>query len=156
MGLQENFQKERVSRLGLRKPVTVEPATTMRDALTEMRERELGCAIVVDSGRRPIGIFTESMLIELLPGSGVRYDEPVENYMTREFPTVKVSDPIADVLDIMQRQGIRLLCVVDDQGRVAGLTGQRGLMEYVTDHFPGQVMVQRIGQPPSYCTREGA
>ena len=56
----------------------------------------------------------------------------------------------------MQLKNLRFLCVVDENGQVAGLTGQRGLMEYVAEHFPGEVMVQRIGQPPYLSDREGA
>jgi hypothetical protein len=45
--------------------------------------------------------------------------------------------------------------VVDEEGKVTALAGQKSLMEYVAEHFPGQVMVQRIGCPP--CSeREGA
>ena len=40
--------------------------------------------------------------------------------------------------------------------RIAGLTGQKGLIEFVADHFPGQVMVQRIGGQPYPSDREGA
>ncbi len=56
----------------------------------------------------------------------------------------------------MLLKNVRMLCVVDEQGRVVGLTGQRGLMEYVAEHFPGEVMVQRIGQPSYMSDREGA
>ena len=45
--------------------------------------------------------------------------------------------------------------VTDDDGRVDALTGQKGLMEYVAEHFPKQVMVQRIGSPVIQ-DREGA
>ena len=45
---------------------------------------------------------------------------------------------------------------VDDQGKLVGLTGQKGLMEYVAEHFPGEVMVQRVGEKPYTQSREGA
>ncbi len=56
----------------------------------------------------------------------------------------------------MKIKNVRFLCVVDEDRRVVGLTGQKGLMEYVADHFPRQVMVQRIGCTPFLATREGA
>ena len=83
-------------------------------------------------------------------------DQPIEQFMAPRCPWVQKGDPISDVLEAMQLKNIRFLCVVDDDGRVAGLTGQRGLMEYVAEHFPGQVMVQRVGQPPYLSDREGA
>ena len=156
MGLQENFRNEPVSQLEIRQPVTVPATASVRDTVASMKERDLGCAIVIDGDRKPIGIFTESMLTALLPQGVQALDELVEKHMAQPCPWVRSTDPIADVLEAMQLKNLQFLCVVDKQNRVVGLTGQRGLMEYVAEHFPGQVMVQRIGQPPYLSDREGA
>jgi CBS domain-containing protein len=121
-----------------------------------MRKQNIGCAIVVNDEQNPIGIFTESMLTELLSLGPVAFDKPIKNFMAERCPWTTTADPISDVLDAMQLKNIRLLCVVDENKKVVGLTGQRGLMEYVAEHFPGQVTVQRIGQPPYLSDREGA
>ncbi len=156
MGLRENFRNEHVDQLELREPVAVSPTATVREALSMMRDRDLGCAIMVDDNRKPIGMFDESILTKLLSQGPLDIDQPIEKYATRQFPLVKTSDPIADLLEIMQTKSIRMVFVIDAQDRVVGVTGQRGVMEYVAEHFPGQVMVQRIGLPPYYCSREGA
>ncbi len=156
MGLQENFRNEQVRQLEMRDPVVVTADVTLREALTQMRERNVGCAIVVDEDRKPQGMFTESMLVEMLSHGPLSLDEPIEKYMADRCPWVRMDDPIADVLDAMQLKNIRMLCVVDEQNRVVGLTGQRGLMEYVAEHFPGEVTVQRVGQSPYLSDREGA
>ena len=156
MGLKENIRNERVDQLELREPVTVAPTATVRDALSMMRDRDLGCAVMVDNDRKPIGTFDESMLTKLLSEGPLDIDQPIEKYVTTQFPLVRTTDPIANVLEVMQTRSVRMLFVVDSQDRVVGVTGQRGVMEYVADHFPGQVMVQRIGLPPYYCSREGA
>jgi CBS domain-containing protein len=156
MGLQENLRIERVGQLKLRDPVTVRENTLVRDAVTLMRNQNIGCAIVIDGERKPIGIFTESMLTEMVAHDVAGLNQPLEKHMAERCPWVKTTDPIADVLEAMQLKNTRLLCVVDEQGCVVGLTGQRGLMEYVAEHFPGEVMVQRIGQPSYLSDREGA
>ena len=156
MGLQENIQDESVDKLEVRDPVNVPPTASIRETVALMRKHDVGCAIVVDDDQKPIGIFTESMLTEQISHGSLHLDEPVSKHMADRVPWVKLSDPIADVVEAMQLKNIRILCVVDDQGRAVGLTGQRGLMEYVADHFPGQVMVQRVGQTPYLADREGA
>ena len=156
MGLQEDFRNERVEQLELREPVTVPTSAALRDALSLMREQDIGSAIVVDEDHKPIGIFTESMLTEMLSKGAVDVDQPIEKYMVEQLPLVSTTDPIAEVLEVMQQKKVRSVCVVDEQDRVVGVTGQRGLMQYVADRFPGQVVVQRIGQPPYYSSREGA
>lgn len=157
MGLQQNFQNEPVSRLSLREPVTALPNESLREVIVRMREKKLGCAIVVDDQYKPIGIFTESLLTQLLDRHGpLVMDNRIEDHMTCPCPWVNLTDPVAYVLDAMQLKNLRFLCVVDEAGRVAGLTGQKGLIEFVADHFPGQVMVQRIGGEPYPSNREGA
>lgn len=156
MGLQENFRTEQVNQLEIRQPAIVSPGTSVRDTAAAMRDQDIGCAILVDEDRKPTGIFTESMLTQMLSHGASALDEPIENHMADRCPWVQLNDPIADVLEAMQLKNVRFLCVVDEDGRVAGLTGQRGIMEYVAEHFPGEVMVQRIGQPPYLSDREGA
>ena len=77
MGLQENFHNECVDQLDIREPVTVSADATVRHALTMMRDRDIGCAIVIDNDRIPIGIFTESTLTEILTRDSFDIDEPI-------------------------------------------------------------------------------
>lgn len=156
MGLQENLRDEPVDQLEIRKPVTVPPTASIREAVKMMRKQDLGCAVVVDEGRKPLGMITESMLTEMVSHGVLPLDEPVQKHMADRVPWVTKTDPISDVVEAMQLKNIRILCVLDEKGRVVGLTGQRGLMEYIADHFPGQVMVQRVGQTPYLADREGA
>jgi CBS domain-containing protein len=156
MGLYENIRNEPVSRLALREPAVVSVDASVRDAIGCMRQRRLGCAIVVDVDRKPLGLFAESKLTRLLSETpGAVYD-PILDHADKDWPTVRLSDPISRVLSALERANTRFLIVVDDQGRLAGLTGQKGLMEYIAEHFLRQVVVQRIGGKPYPANREGA
>ena len=155
MGLHENMIQEPVSSLSLRSPVTCAPDTKLADVIAQMRAGQLGCAIVVDADGRAVGMFTESMLTQIIANGTIRPEDPVQEHMSERFPWVRDTDPVVDVLDAMQTKNVRFLCVLDDKDAVVGVTGQKGLMEYVADHFPGQVMVQRVGLAP-YLSREGA
>lgn len=156
MGLQQDMLAEEVRQLSLREPVTASPGTSLREAVTKMRAGRLGCAIVVDDDRKPLGIFTENLLTQLLTQDAAALDDPVEKHMASPCPWVRLTDPIYDVLDAMESKNIRFLCVLDDEGRLTGLTGQKGIIEYVADHFPNQVLAQRIGGRAAPEVREGA
>ncbi len=156
MSLHENIRTEPVSELPLRKAITVDPASSVREAITEMRQKRLGCAIVVDTEDKPIGMFTETMLDRLLLEGSCQLDELIEVHMAQQVSCVKTSDPIVMVLDAMQSRDVRFVCVVNENGRVVGLTGQKGLMEYIAEHFSREVMVQRVGSSPYPRQREGA
>lgn len=155
MGLNENLMTDHVSDLAIREPVCCRPDEDLRAAIQRMRDRNLGCAIVVDDQHKPVGIVTESMITQKLANNSSAIAGQVSQHMAENCPWVNLSDPVALVLDAMQTQNTRFLCVVDDSGKVVGLTGQKGLMEFVADHFPQQVLVQRVGAMPS-TEREGA
>ncbi len=156
MGLYENIRTERVSSLALRDPAVVSEDATVRDAVEQMRQKKLGCAIVVNANREPVGMFAESELTRLLSETPGVIEKSIRSHMKKDWPMVRITDPIAFVLDALETRNVRFLIVVDEQGQLAGLTGQKGLMEYVADHFPGQVIVQRIGGSPFPADREGA
>lgn len=155
MKLLQNMNQEPVAQLALRDPVLCRADDSLQAAIDEMRNRKLGCVIVIDDQRKPIGMFTESMLTQLLAQGVAPLDDPLSKHMAERWPWVKQDDPIVDVLEAMQAKNVRFICVVDEEGRVVGLTGQKGLMEYIAEHFPEQVMVQRVGAAP-YAEREGA
>ena len=156
MQLFENMKNETVGELEVRQPVLAKADEPIRRTVERMRESKLGCVIVVDDENKPAGVFTESMLTQLVNSTPEAIDDPVSQHAADHWPWVRLSDPVSSVLEALDTKNIRFLVVVDDDGRIAGLTGQKGLMEYVAEHFPGQVMVQRIGQKPFLHTREGA
>lgn len=156
MGLLENMHNEPVSELALREPVTTTPNATIREAISAMRAKKLGCVIVIDEHRRPQGMFTESMLTQLLVENPQAIDDAVAKHTAPQWPHVDLSDRIEVMLDALHLKNVRFLSVVNEQDQLVGLTGQKGLMEYVADNFPGEVMVQRIGGSPFPDKREGA
>jgi len=157
MGLKENLQSETVSQLPCREAIRCLPETTVRQAVEILQSKRLGCAVVVDAGDKPLGVFTERTLIDLLLQQPENLDSlRVGDYLEAEWFCVRSSDPIAAVLELVQNRGARFVVELDNEGRLKGLTGQKGLSEYIADHFPQQVMVQRVGGQPGMETREGA
>ncbi len=156
MGLFENMRTAPVSELTLREVVRISPDASIRDVVNTLRAAELGCAVAVDDDNKPCGLFTEAILRMLLAKDPACLDDQVADHLTTAFPWVKLTDSIEMVLDAMETKNFRFVVVVDENGKITGLTGQKGLMEYVAEHFPGEVMVQRIGTKHYPEQREGA
>ena len=66
MGLQQDLQTRTVDQLQIRQAITVDPDTSVRDAVREMRQHDLGCVFIIDADRKPVGVFSESLLTELI------------------------------------------------------------------------------------------
>lgn len=156
MGLREDIQNDPVSDLPLRPPVTCGPDDPVREAIARMGRSQLGCVFILDGDRRPIGKFTERLLIQLLATDPASLDAPIREHMTELQSCVRLDDPVAAVIDAMQITGVRFVCVVDNDGRIANLTGQRSVMEYITEHFPRQIKSQMMEAKLYMDQREGA
>lgn len=153
MGLQENILNEPVTELPLREAIVVSPQTLVSEAVDRMRGKQLGCVVVVDAQGQIQGTFTEEELVKMM---GQSLETPVSDHLSPRWSVVQSNEPIARVLEAMQSLDLRFVVVADEQGQAAALTGQKGLMEYVAEHFPQQVMVQRVGVKPYSGQREGA
>lgn len=156
MGLKQSLQNDPVRDLTLRKLITASEDCTIRAAVEKMREGGIGCVVVIDDDGKPLGTMTEGIVRNLLLEDTVSLDEPIAAYCARPATWVYESDPVSTVLDAMQSHNIRFVVVVDQEGRAQALTGQKGMMEYIANHFSEQVMVQRIGSHPYPSSREGA
>jgi CBS domain-containing protein len=156
MGLRENMLEETVAKLPLREVIKVRPGTPVRQVAEKMRKKKLGCAILVDAKGKPIGKFTERKLLRLLLESPDNLDLPVEKFSYPSGDPVALTDSIAKMIQVMQARQLRFLSVVDAKGRVVALTGQKGLMEYIAEHFPRRVKVERLQSQLSIDDREGA
>ncbi len=157
MGLREDILNETVSQFPMRDAVTVPPETTVAQAVRMMRDSRLGCVFVVDDRGRPTGKFTERQVLKLVCDC-VSLEETVGRHMIPipESGCVRLTDPVVKVFEGMWQTRQRFLCVVDSEGKVVGLAGQKGLMEYVTEHFPRRIKVQMMTSKLHMNTREGA
>jgi CBS domain-containing protein len=156
MGLRENLWRHPISQLSLRKALTVSPAMPVRQAVELMRREKIGAVIAINEAGKPTGMFNEKLLIRLLAYRPEAADEPIGSHLSVRIVCLRRDEPIARLIDVMQKHSLRWVCVVDEEGRAVALTGLRGVMEYVIDYFPRLVKVQPIEAKLSMEHREGA
>jgi signal-transduction protein with cAMP-binding, CBS, and nucleotidyltransferase domain len=101
-------------------------------------------------------MFTERSLLEVLMENASLDESPIGEFTDFRCPVVSKSESISRVWDAIEMQGERFVCVIDDDGRLIGVTGQRGLSEFISESYPREVVVQRIGGKPWIAEREGA
>lgn len=141
------METDRVASLPLREPIKVTPATILRGAIAMMRYRQLGCAVIVEHGQ-PVGIFTERSVLELLTKNASLDELPVQEFADGNFHQVQLNDSVSSVWNAIRDEGRRFVCVVDDHGKLIGLTGQRGMSEYVAEL---QDKLTTNGVTKAYC-----
>lgn len=156
MGLRENIKTDSVEELAVRDLIAVKKTATVRDAVELMRKRRLGCVIVVDGKGKPIGKFTERQLLKMLLSDIGALDQPISKVMYDDPNAISEKASIQKMVELMEARRIRFICVVDEKGKAIGLSGQKGLMEYIAEFFPRQVKAQLMEPKLSMSQREGA
>jgi CBS domain-containing protein len=109
-----------------RDPITASPDTPIRQILTQMRDLRIGSVAVVDAHKRPIGIFTQTDVIDRVALSGVDLATPVEALMTREPFKLESSMTLADAATAMARRRFRHVLVVEGE-LLVGVISERDL-----------------------------
>lgn len=100
---------------------TVDMGTTILDALRKMRSNKIGAVLVMGSGGRIEGIFSERDTIRALDeNEGSIAGLKVDDYMTKNIIVAAPEDEVAYVMGIMTKNRIRHIPVMSKDG-LAGL-----------------------------------
>jgi CBS domain-containing protein len=122
---------ESVAEIGSRNPVSVGPDASVRDAITAMRDADVGCALVVQGGT-VLGIFSErDVLIKVTPRRGELLDRSVREVMTANPITVDPEESVLVAINEMAVNGFRHLPIVDGQDQVTGIISARDILGYI-------------------------
>lgn len=140
-----------VSRSMSREVITVVKETTVLDAQSLMRRKEIRHLPVVDGQNRLVGIVTDRDIRSALPydlTKGVA--DPVErdkyaylmvaDIMSTDVLPVSPTDTLQDALLLLEKKKVGSLPVVDNDRRVVGIISVRDLMRAF-------ISVLGIGQP---------
>ena len=95
--------------------LSVSPDATLHDVEGIMRKRAHGMVVVVDDARRPVGILTPADLRDRDQYS------PVDKLMQTELVTVQVGTPNRDAFLSMERERVKAVPVLDDDGTLHGV-----------------------------------
>jgi CBS domain-containing protein len=131
-----------VHELCQRHVVTVRRHEELATAARMMRERNVGCLVVVEAagaagGERPIGMLTDRDIVTnaIAAATDLR-SIAVGDVMTRHPLTVCSSCTIEDALQRMHSGRVRRVPVVDDRGRLAGILALDDIFEYLSQCVP--------------------
>ncbi|MCX8164212.1 MAG: IMP dehydrogenase [Aquificaceae bacterium] len=100
-------------------PVTVNPQTTVKEALEIMERYKISGVPVVSDGYKLVGILTNRDLRFIKPAD---YHKPVSLYMTSENLVVAQERvTLEEATEILQKHKVEKLPIVDKEGRLVGL-----------------------------------
>jgi CBS domain-containing protein len=135
--LDQRVLREPIRHLEPRRPLSLPPSASVRDAIGLMREHRIGCVLVVEGGVL-VGIITERDL--LLKVDQAELDGRIDALMTAEPEVLTPEDPIVYALNKMSVGGFRHVPLVDAERRPVGIVSVKDIIDYIVAFFPNDVL----------------
>jgi CBS domain-containing protein len=114
-----------------REPVTATPDESIQDVAKRMDAEGVGCVIVVDDGRRPVGVATDrDIALRVLRRGLDPTTTGVQEVMHEPAVTLTRSAPLAVAARFMRQNGLRRIPVVEgDSGELFGVIASDDLLQ---------------------------
>lgn len=123
-----------VGRIASRIVVTATPTESVLDVARRMEENNVGCVVVVNDLRMPLGIVTDRDVVTRAVARELHAGEtPVSVIMTRDVRTVDASTPIEEAVATMAEATARRLIVTEEESKVAGILSIDDVMELLVE-----------------------
>lgn len=104
-------------------PKTVTEKDTVQEVARLMRDHDTGVIpVVADNGRKVIGVITDRDIVTRLVAGGKDVKtSKVGEAMTRKVYSVRESEPLNKVFQIMSDQQVRRVTVVNEKNELVGI-----------------------------------
>jgi len=129
-GWQKKIMKDAIRKVGVRDPIIVKPDTTVKKVIQEMKEKHIGCALIVEKGNL-VGIFTERDVLHRTAQPEMDLaDIEIDNVMTATPEILNEKDTVAYAFNKMAMGNFRHVPIQREDGSIYALS-VRDLLRYV-------------------------
>ena len=137
--VEEIFQTDPISSLGLPSPVSIGRDASVGAALAAVQKHGQGYVLVVEDGR-PVGMMSEREVLMRIVARDVKYSENVDKYMSHGPETLTLKDHIATAIRMMNESGERNIPIVDASGRAVAVLRTLDIIHFLAEALPTQLM----------------
>ena len=121
---------------------TVRPSATVQQVCDQLSSKHIGAAVVVGAAGEVIGVVSERDIVHAVAKGGPGgLSRTIDEIMTREVVTCKLTDTSADLMELMTRGRFRHVPVVED-GRPVGIISARDALGPELEAFVYELLRQ--------------
>jgi CBS domain-containing protein len=131
-------------------PTCVTPDTSIEEAARMMKDQNIGMLPVVEDegSKRVIGVVTDrDITIRHVAEGHSSHDCPVREAMSNHVTTASADSSIASVMELMGKEQVRRIPVVDERGELVGVIAQADLATRTEADRRVGATVEQISQP---------
>ena len=137
--VEESFQTDPISALGLPSPVCIGRESTVGEALAAVQKHGQGYVLIVDAGR-PVGILSEREVLMKIVARDVKYDAPVGGFVALNPQALTLREPIAKAIQMMNEFGEHNIPIVGDDGKAVSVLRTIDIIHLLAEAFPATVL----------------
>ena len=126
-------------------PRTVTPEATVRDAARLMQEEDVGIVPVVEQDRL-VGLITDRDIAIRVVAEG-RSEARVRDVMSENPKSMRPSDDVDAVLEMMGREKVRRVPITDDRGTLVGIVAQADIVREAPSDKRAEQTIEQISTP---------
>ena len=131
-------------------PMCVTPDTPLVEAARIMKTENIGVVPVVEStgSKRLVGVLTDrDIAIRAVAEGRNGATTSVGHVMSSDVRTSAASDSVEDVMELMGREQVRRIPIVDESGALVGIIAQADIVIEARDNRKAERTVEQISQP---------
>ena len=143
----------KVSEIMTKDPRTVSPESSVSDAARVMKEEDVGIVPVVERAGgaetrgRLVGVVTDRDIAVRHVAEGRSGDSLVRDIMSGGVRTCGPDDSVNSVMELMGREQIRRVPIVDERGSLVGVVSQADLARKAGNDGKVGATVEQVSQP---------
>jgi CBS domain-containing protein len=130
-------------------PKCVTPETSVREAARLMKQEDVGVLPVVerDGSDRLVGIVTDrDIAIRHVAEGHDSSSCPVREAMTSNVRTARENDDVNDVMDVVGKEQIRRIPVINERGALIGIVAQADIVREARDDKKAERTIEKISE----------
>ena len=131
-------------------PRTVTPDMNLPEVARLMQSEDVGIVPVVDAGgsRQLVGVVTDRDIALRVVGEGRDPNSVrVSDVMSTNVRTCREDDSVDDVMDVMGKEQVRRVPIVDERGSLVGIVAQADVVLQASSDRKAERTVEKISQP---------
>jgi len=144
MSFEQALNSEKIRNLSTRQAVLAPPEMPYGEVIRELQKTKRGCAVVLSTEQRVLGIFTERDALKRGLLSGADTKTPIQDLMTATPAVLFMDDTLAMAIRLMHDGKYRHLPIVDPEGKFLGLVSVKDIIFYLSENYP----IEILNQPP--------
>ncbi len=113
-------------------PTTIDESVSVKEAVSIMKQKNLGCILIVDENGKLVGIISERDILHKVVLEELSVYERVSTIMNIKPKTTTMTSTIIQVINLMVEGGYRHIPLVDKNDIPVGIVSVRSIINFIT------------------------